>query len=593
MGAFAPFRRAAVDGTIRTHMRRAPLFWSVLVLAVAVAFAHAWSLGWTCDDAYISFRYAKNFVDGNGLVFNLDPTEAPVEGYTNFTWTMWLAVGIALGFTGDLLETWSILWGALLHAATVFLLGFAAWRSSRGTAFVPIAAPAYAASYAAASLAPAGLETALFTFLGVAMWLLAIERRCGKKLWLLGFLGAFAAMTRPDGALFVAAAGAMVLLDAMSAKSPRIVLAYAIPIVGCVVPYVLWRHAYYGYWVPNTFFAKSGGDPHVEQGWNYVVDYFVCYGFALVPAAALLVALPLRRKGLFAAVDPWSGPRAGIATALFVLPYVAFVAWVGGDFMFGRFLVPVTPLVLIALDLWLQKSRPLCVAAMGMATMGMLFRNDPPYLLDYAGAVSDNRAISVVEVQPGMPLTEYARIAGHEMKRLFDGLEVRLGVAGGHANFAYRAEVPVAVECAAGLTDAYIAHMPVPPRGKVGHERPWPLYPDYLLKRKLHFMLEGSYATGGICDQYRALAFPLPGLPDALAMPVRIVTWDSKLMAELRRRQPRLLGSDFEGALDEYIKAIPTKTKEQVAKDFEDFRRFYFDHSDDAARRAAFESFLK
>ena len=77
-------------------MRRAPLFWSVLVLAVAVAFAHAWSLGWTCDDAYISFRYAKNFVDGNGLVFNLDPTEAPVEGYTNFTWTMWLAVGIAL-----------------------------------------------------------------------------------------------------------------------------------------------------------------------------------------------------------------------------------------------------------------------------------------------------------------------------------------------------------------------------------------------------------------------------------------------------------------------------------------------------------------
>ena len=38
---------------------------------------------------------------------------------------------------------------------------------------------------------------------------------------------------------------------------------------------------------------------------------------------------------------------------------------------------------------------------------------------------------------------------------------------------------------------------------------------------------------------------------------------------------------------------ILRRTKEQVATDFEDFRRFYFDHSDDAARRGAFEAFLK
>jgi hypothetical protein len=38
---------------------------------------------------------------------------------------------------------------------------------------------------------------------------------------------------------------------------------------------------------------------------------------------------------------------------------------------------------------------------------------------------------------------------------------------------------------------------------------------------------------------------------------------------------------------------MPKKPKEQVATDFEDFRRFYFDHCDDAARRGAFEAFLK
>jgi arabinofuranosyltransferase len=572
-------------------MRQAPLYWSIVLLATAMAFAHAWSLAWTCDDAYISFRYAKNLVDGHGLVFNLDPSEAPVEGYTNFTWTMWLAVGQTLGFDGDWLESWSVFWGCLLHAATVFVLGLAAWRGSRGAAVVPIAAPAYAACYAGASLAPAGLETALFVLLGLLMWLLAVERRSARNLWLLGCLGALVAMTRPDGALFVAAAGAVVLFDAVALRNARGLWAFAIPVVVCVGPYLLWRKAYYGHLVPNTFFAKSGGDPNLAQGWFFVAEYMKCYALALAPAAVALLALPFRR-GRLADPDPWTGPRAGMAAWLFVLPYVAFVVWVGGDFMFGRFMLPVTPLLLLSLDLlpW----RPvLRLSAMGVALFGMLFRHDPPYLMDYSGAVSDNRAISIVEVAPGLPLTEYARLAGHEMRRLFGGLDVRIGIAGGHANFAFRSEVPVAVECAAGLTDAHIARIPVKSRGKSGHERPWTMYPDYLIERKLHFMLEGSYATGGVCDQWRALAMPVPGLPDALAMPVRIVIWDRELMAELRRRQPRLMGSDFEGALDLYIAKMPQMQQAEIARDYVDFRRFYFDHNDDAARQAAFEAALK
>lgn len=574
-------------------MRRASIYWSIVILAAVAAFAHAWSLRWTCDDAFISFRYAQNLVDGHGLVFNLDPTEPPVEGYTNFAWNMWLAFGAAIGFSWDGLETWSIFWGCLAHAATVALLGHVGWRNSRGAAVVPIAAPAYAASYAAASLAPAGLETAMFVLIGLWMWLLSVERRCGRHLWMLGFLAALAAMTRSDGAIFVASAGLMVLYDAWRARSMRIVVAYAAPIALCMGPYLLWRHSYYGLWVPITYYAKSVGAPNLAQGLAYVVDYGKCYSMALVPAAVALLFGPLRRTSMLAAVDPWAGRRARVALLVFALPYVAYVVWVGGDFMFGRFLLPVTPLALLALDFLTPPQARLRVAIATMATIGMLFRRDPPYILDYAGNVSDNRAISVRELAPGLPLTEYARMAGHEMRRLFDGLGVRIGIAGSHANFAFRSNVPVAVECAAGLTDAHIAKLPVPVRGKPGHERPWVLYPDYLIERKLHFMLEGSYATGGICDQWRALAFPVPGLPDELAMPVRIVTWDSERMAELRRRQPRLLGSDFEAALDDYIRSMPTKDKKQVAKDYEDFRRFYFAHCDDRARQEPFEAFLR
>ncbi|MCY3901568.1 MAG: hypothetical protein OXF76_00280 [Caldilineaceae bacterium] len=51
----------------------------------------AWhsSVAWfLTDDAFISFRYTRNLLEGHGLVFN--PGER-VEGYTNFLWILELA----------------------------------------------------------------------------------------------------------------------------------------------------------------------------------------------------------------------------------------------------------------------------------------------------------------------------------------------------------------------------------------------------------------------------------------------------------------------------------------------------------------------
>src|SRR5438093_10074011 len=42
------------------------------------------------DDAMISMRYARNLATGHGLVWNAG--QAPVEGYTNFLWTLWMAL---------------------------------------------------------------------------------------------------------------------------------------------------------------------------------------------------------------------------------------------------------------------------------------------------------------------------------------------------------------------------------------------------------------------------------------------------------------------------------------------------------------------
>ena len=64
---------------------------AVALLAAAVAFflVEAWPQRVPLDDSFISFRYARNLLEGHGLVYN--PGE-PVEGYTNFLWTLVMTI---------------------------------------------------------------------------------------------------------------------------------------------------------------------------------------------------------------------------------------------------------------------------------------------------------------------------------------------------------------------------------------------------------------------------------------------------------------------------------------------------------------------
>ncbi|MCS6774610.1 MAG: hypothetical protein NZ693_10935 [Thermoflexales bacterium] len=69
----------------------------------------------TIDDAYITFRYVKQWVAGNGLVFNIGER---VEGYSNFLWIVLLAPLYALGV--DLVLASKVL-GVLLGVVTLLL----------------------------------------------------------------------------------------------------------------------------------------------------------------------------------------------------------------------------------------------------------------------------------------------------------------------------------------------------------------------------------------------------------------------------------------------------------------------------------------
>src|SRR5262245_32207537 len=64
-----------------------------VVFAVAIACAVAGVLlaarrAWLCDDAFITFRYARNWASGAGLVYNAGEF---VEGYSHPLWLLLIA----------------------------------------------------------------------------------------------------------------------------------------------------------------------------------------------------------------------------------------------------------------------------------------------------------------------------------------------------------------------------------------------------------------------------------------------------------------------------------------------------------------------
>jgi arabinofuranosyltransferase len=299
-------------------------FAAALVLLVG----HALFYRFLCDDAFISFRYAHNLATGQGLVFN--PGFERVEGYSNFLWVVVLAALDAAGAKPEhvapvlsILLT-IVLW-ALVARASMRWIPSGPWRF---VILLPCAWMALTRSVAVWSTS--GLETRLFEVLVIAGVFRLIDdvaevpERPARKLPWGAFFLALAALTRPDGMLVGGCAmGAAAAWLAMRRRL-RIadVAAHALVFGGIVGAHLVFRHVYYGDWVPNTYYAKVGG----RSWWDMGAAYLAC--FAIEYAAWLWV--PLLFTGVRGFVKD-SRAEIPLLAAAVVLPHVLYVASIGGD----------------------------------------------------------------------------------------------------------------------------------------------------------------------------------------------------------------------------------------------------------------------
>lgn len=285
----------------------------------------------TIDDSYITYRYARNLLSGEGFVYN--PGEH-VQGTTTPLYTLLMA-GLGLLAGGANAPFPWLSWGqnALADAATCFLLIKIGERAGSRTAGCA-AALAWAVAPFSVTFAVGGLETSIYVLLLTGA---AAAFAYGRHTALV-LLSVLAVLTRPDAVLL---AGPLVLQRLVLAVrgGQKIRLAEAL----CLLPAAAWglfATLYFGSPIPHSVQAKllayhlepgsslmrvlqHYATPFLEQNWlgtlPAVAVGLVLYPFLFIVGARRALKAEPRLLAFF--LYPW------LYLAAFSLPNPLIFRW--------------------------------------------------------------------------------------------------------------------------------------------------------------------------------------------------------------------------------------------------------------------------
>lgn len=282
------------------------------------------------DDAMISMRYGANLAGGHGLVWN--PGEAPVEGYTNFLWTLWMAGVHFLPLAQSKFSLVIMLTGSLILIANALVIRRIAERLAPGSVLASIGAVTLVAfHYALIFWTLRGMEVGLLvllTDLAILLYLQLVERFESRTLGLLAGVLALSLLVRMDALVCFLVIWFFVVLTA-PARARLTCVAIALgSALAALGGQLAFRLAYYGEWLPNTYYLKmtAGGlGERVTRGLEVFETTFEkrLYPIAVILALSLAVIWRKDRRWL-------ARPELFVLPAVF-LAQVSYSIYVGGD----------------------------------------------------------------------------------------------------------------------------------------------------------------------------------------------------------------------------------------------------------------------
>lgn len=235
-------------------MKKLRFYYLEIIIISLTIFARVVPGPRTVDDAYITFRYAQNIIDGNGMVYN--PGER-VLGTTTPIYSFTMAIfGSAFGGVDAPYPWISLVVNTFADVLTAILLirlgqSLGHRRAGYATAFIWAIAPM------SVTFAIGGMETSVFVCLMVATFYFYSK----GSLVPASLMASLSLLTRPDALLFILPLGLDRLRRAVLVRQSNLKERISFKeIAAFVLPTLLWvvfAFLYFGNPLPNSIAAKT------------------------------------------------------------------------------------------------------------------------------------------------------------------------------------------------------------------------------------------------------------------------------------------------------------------------------------------------
>jgi hypothetical protein len=250
----------------------------------------------TVDDAFITFRYSRNIVEGQGFVYN---PGSQVLGTTTPLYTVLLAA-ISAVVRGEDFQNYAMVVNALADAETAILLFLLARRLTGNRWIGALLGALWAIAPWSVTFAIGGMETSLAIFWMIgAVWLYVTDHR----IWM-GVFASLGFLTRIDAAIWFGPLLAYQLAERWLSTRGKPILTRLpwqtwLAFVITFLPWLVFSLAYFGSPFPHSLTAKS-----------------VAY---LIPPGAQFSWLLPRLGTPFLESDVFGGVGAMISTLVYIL----------------------------------------------------------------------------------------------------------------------------------------------------------------------------------------------------------------------------------------------------------------------------------
>jgi len=291
----------------------------LIIPMLAIFIALLVQTSWVEEDAFITLRTSDNFMHGYGLRWNVDER---VQTFTNPLW-MFVLTGTHKIITNPYITL--ILVSIITSALALFVLLIYIPQNNFG---ILLAFAVLTLSKSFVDFSTSGLEnpaTHLLAVIFVALYFKVEKPLSDKNLFFLSLLAGLATFNRMDTLLFY-----LPVLIALFINQPRRRTFFII--LAGFSPFILWEIfsiIYYGFPVPNTYYAKlNTGVPLSEELTQGILYFLNSLGWdpitLTITVSALVLTFISKRKD-------------EILIALGIVLYFGYIIYIGGDFMSGRF----------------------------------------------------------------------------------------------------------------------------------------------------------------------------------------------------------------------------------------------------------------